>query len=46
MLNVVIQRKYEYAGVIKNDSKKAEGSTVGELRVYDEKGEKLFYFRE
>ena len=42
MLNVVIQRKYEYAGVIKNDSKKAEGSTVGELRVYDEKGENIF----
>lgn len=42
MLKIVIQRKEEYAGVIKNSSKKAEGSTVGELRVYDEKGENIF----
>ena len=46
MLNIVIQRKKEYKNVKKNDNdKNAETSTVGELRVYDEKGE-LFYFRE
>ena len=37
MLNIVIQRKEEY----END-KKAEGSTIGELRVYNEKGENIF----
>ena len=42
MLNIVIQRKEEYAGVVKNSSKKAEDSTIGELRVYDEKGENIF----
>ena len=42
MLHIVIQRKEEYAGVIKNSSKKAEDSTIGELRVYDEKGENIF----
>lgn len=45
MLNIVIQRKEEYENVKKNendDNKKAEGSTIGELRVYDEKGENIF----
>ena len=42
MLNIVIQRKEEYAGVIKNSSKKAETSTVGNLSVYNEKGENIF----
>ena len=42
MLHIVIQRKEEYAGVVKNSSKKAEDSTIGELRVYDEKGENIF----
>ena len=41
MLNIVIQRKEEYDNVKKND-KKAESSTIGELRVYDEKGENIF----
>lgn len=43
MLNIVIQRKKEYKNVKKNDNdKNAETSTVGELRVYDEKGENIF----
>ena len=43
MLNIVIQRKEEYENVKKNENdKKAEGSTIGELRVYNEKGENIF----
>lgn len=41
MFNIVIQRKEEYGNIKKND-KKAKGSTIGELRVYDEKGENIF----
>ena len=41
MLNIVIQRKEEYENVKKND-KKAEGSTIGNLSVYNEKGENIF----
>lgn len=45
MLNIVIQRKEEYDNVKKNendDNKKAETSTVGNLSVYNEKGENIF----
>mgnify|MGYP004627930001 CR=1 FL=1 len=43
MLNIVIQRKEEYDNIKKNkNDKNAEGSTIGELRVYDEKGENIF----
>ena len=41
MLKILVQREKEYAGITKNDSK-AEGSTVGTLRIYDEKGENIF----
>ena len=45
MLNIVIQRKEEYENVKKNendDNKNAETSTVGNLSVYNEKGENIF----
>lgn len=43
MLNIVIQRKEEYENVKKNENdKNAETSTVGNLSVYDEKGENIF----
>ncbi|WP_455145683.1 DUF5675 family protein [Brachyspira pilosicoli] len=43
MLNIVIQRKEEYDNVKKNENdKNAETSTVGNLSVYNEKGENIF----
>ena len=43
MLNIVIQRKEEYENVKKNENdKNAETSTVGNLSVYNEKGENIF----
>ena len=43
MLNIVIQRKEEYENVKKNENNKnAETSTVGNLSVYNEKGENIF----
>lgn len=43
MLNIVIQRKEEYENVKKNkNDKNAETSTVGNLSVYNEKGENIF----
>ena len=43
MFNIVIQRKEEYENVKKNENdKNAETSTVGNLSVYDEKGENIF----
>ena len=43
MLKITIQRKEEYENVKKNENNKnAETSTVGNLSVYNEKGENIF----
>lgn len=43
MLKIILQRQDEYSNIIKpNSNKKAEGSTVGTLKVYAENGENIF----
>ena len=44
MLTILIQREKEYQNVIKSKqvSKDGEGSTVGSLKIIDDKGENIF----
>lgn len=42
MLKIEIQREKEYENIKKPNKEKIEGSTVGSLEIFDEKGECIF----